>query len=71
MSDIATNIRLIREIRKLTQEGLADLTGYSQKHISRLENGETPIKEECLNRIAKALHISVEKIVNLDVSSML
>ena len=35
MSDIATNIRLIREIRKLTQEGLADLTGNSQKHISR------------------------------------
>ena len=71
MKEIGKNIRIIREIKGLTQEGLADLTGFSQRHISRLENGQTPIKEKCLNRIAKALDIPSDKIEYLDISSFL
>jgi len=29
MKEIGKNIRIIREIKGLTQEGLADLTGFS------------------------------------------
>ncbi|MGC6490204.1 MAG: helix-turn-helix domain-containing protein, partial [Flavobacteriales bacterium] len=35
----------------------------SQKQISSLENGKTPIKQDDLVRIAKALNILVDKIV--------
>lgn len=71
MKKIGENIRIVREIKGLTQEGLADLTGFSQRHISRLENGQTPIKEKCLNRIAKALDTPSDKIKNIDISSFL
>jgi len=71
MKKLGRNIRIVREIKGLTQEGLADLTGFSQRHISRLENGQTPIKEKCLNRIAKALDTPSDKIKNLDISSFL
>jgi len=71
MNNIGGNIRLIRGIKKLTQKGLADLTGFSQRHISRLENGQSPINEKRLNRLAKALNVPVEKIKNLDISSFL
>ena len=62
MKEIGKNIRIIREIKGLTQEGLADLTGFSQRHISRLENNQSPIKEKCLNSMAKALDIARDKI---------
>ena len=71
MSDIATNIRLIREIRKLTQQGLADLTGVSQKQISRLENGKNPINKDCLTKLANALDVSQKTILTIDFSSIL
>lgn len=71
MKKIGENIRIVREIKGLTQEGLADLTGFSQRHISRLENGQTPIKEKCLNHIAKALDTPSDKIKNIDISSFL
>lgn len=71
MSDIATNIRIIREIRKLTQQGLADLTGVSQKQISRLENGKNPINKDCLTKLAIALDVSQKTIITIDFSSIL
>ena len=71
MKNIGKNIRIIREIKDLTQEGLAKLTGYSQRHISRLENNQSPINEKCLNSIAKALDISKDEIKKLDETSFL
>lgn len=71
MKKLGENIRIIREIKGFTQEGLANLIGCSQKQISRLENGQTPIKEKCLSRIAQALDTSIDKIENFDISSFL
>lgn len=42
-SDIAAqfgnNVRTIRKMRKLTQQNLSDICGYSQKTLSDIERG--------------------------------
>ena len=56
-------------MRNLTQEALAYC--YSQRHVSRIEKGEMPLKEECIQRIATALKVSPQKLIDLDFDSFL
>ena len=54
----------IRELRKaanpnLTQEGLAKASGLPQSHISRIESGQHSPSNKTLERIAKALDVSI------------
>ncbi len=71
MKKLARNIRIIREMRNLTQGALGRAIGYSQKHISRIEKGEIPLKEDCIKCIAKALKVSPKKLIDLDLKSFL
>jgi transcriptional regulator with XRE-family HTH domain len=71
MKKLARNIRIIREIRNLTKGALGRTIGYSQKHISRIEKGEIPLEADCIKRIAKALKVSLKKLIDLDLKSFL
>ena len=71
MEKLGRNIRLVREIKGLTQEGLGRATGYSQKHISRIEKGQIQLSEESIERISKALKVSPQKLIHLDYDSFL
>ena len=71
MKKLGRNIRAVREMRNLTQEALAQAIGYSQRHVSRIEKGEMPLKEECIQRIATALEVSPQKLIDLDFDSFL
>ena len=71
MSNVGRNIRIIREIKNLTQEGLAELSGFSQRHISRFEKGQTPVGKKCLLRLAKALNVSQKTLLTFDPTSLL
>ena len=71
MKKLGRNIRIIREIRNLTQESLAQAIGYSQKHISRTERGQIQLNKACIERIAEALDVSPQKLKDFDYKSLL
>ena len=53
----------IRKIKKITQKQIANLIGMEQTTYSRKERGISSITIAEWERIAKALEVSVEKIV--------
>jgi transcriptional regulator with XRE-family HTH domain len=53
--EVAALIRRMREVRGLTQHGLAVRMGSSQSVVARLETGDHEITMKTLSRIAAAL----------------
>ncbi len=51
-------LKIWRQRRKFTQEGLAAKTACSQMEISRLERGKIP-NPELRNRIEKVLNVTI------------
>jgi len=66
--EVGFNIRRIREERGLSQEELADLAGLHRAYIGQIERGEKNIGLKNLEKIAKALNISIK--VLLDISAI-
>jgi transcriptional regulator with XRE-family HTH domain len=66
--EVGFNIRRIREERNLSQEELADLAGLHRAYIGQIERGEKNIGLKNLEKIAKALNVSIK--VLLDISSI-
>lgn len=58
----ATNLRLLREKAKLTQQELADIADVSKKTIQRIENADNRVTIDTLFSIADALEISMRKL---------
>ena len=50
-------IRMVRELQELSQQNLADLSGFSQSNISALENNSTNLGRERALILAKVLHV--------------
>lgn len=63
-SNIGDRIRNIRERRNLTQEDLADLSGVHRVTIAKYEAGRIEPKSKSLQKLASALEVSVDEIVN-------
>ena len=61
---IGENIRKFRTELKLTQKELGEAIGTTQQMIAQYENGRRRPKVETLNKIAKALHTTVEELSN-------
>jgi len=59
---IGDRIRLIRNQKRLTQKGLAELAGINEKYISRLEHGEENVTLDTLMKITSPLGISLEEL---------
>ena len=55
-------LQQIRKARGLTQEKLAELAGIHEKHISKLELGTYMPSFNTLNKILKALDLSIEDV---------
>ena len=55
---VGRNVKRIREQKRLTQERLAELSGFSQQYISGLENGRRNPSIVSLYELAKALGVS-------------
>jgi transcriptional regulator with XRE-family HTH domain len=52
---VSTEIRALRRARKITQKGLALLSGLSQQHLSYLEQGRGGIELATLRKVLGAL----------------
>ncbi|KAB2918486.1 MAG: helix-turn-helix transcriptional regulator [Hyphomicrobiaceae bacterium] len=59
-------IRELREAKGLTQEELAERTGISVAHISRMENGKRGVSRENARKIAAALERRAAEVLGLD-----
>ncbi|MEZ4713003.1 MAG: helix-turn-helix transcriptional regulator [Caldilineaceae bacterium] len=57
-------IRVWRRHRKLTLQQLADEAGISKPYLSQLESGKRIGSTDVLHRLATALHVSLEDIIN-------
>jgi transcriptional regulator with XRE-family HTH domain len=57
---VAGNIRRIRTRKRITQEGLAGLSGLNKAHMYRIENGIAGSPQlDTLEKIAAALEVHI------------
>ena len=57
------NLRRIRLDKGISQEKLADLAGRHRTYISSVERGERNVTLETIERLAKALGVSMSKLM--------
>ena len=63
---IGNKIRQIRTLKGFSQDNMATELGISQKAYSLIENNESNINEEKLNKISKILKVTVDDIKNFN-----
>jgi len=63
---VGKNIKLARIKAGLTQEQLAERADISSSYVSAIERGKQSVSLEYLNRIADALNIMVQELLNYD-----
>lgn len=66
MKKITDTIRIVRLLRNLSQENMAEDLKMSQQGYSKLERGERDIKFSKLDAIARILGLKVEDILSFD-----
>jgi len=65
LKQIGSNIRKYRRARKISQENLANECGMDYSQLNRMELGKVNFSISYLFRIAKALEISPEELIDL------
>ena len=60
---LATNVRLMRQDRQMTQEDLADLTGISSRYVGSIERGRVSASVTILGKLAEALGVSACSLI--------
>ena len=61
---IAKNLVSLRKARKLTQQDLAEKLNYSDKAVSKWENGRSMMDISMLKPLSECLGVSVVEIIN-------
>lgn len=62
---LATNLRRLRTEKGMSQEALADLAGIHRNYLGGIERKERNVGLDNLERIARALGVSVSDLVAL------
>ncbi|WP_447640692.1 MULTISPECIES: helix-turn-helix domain-containing protein [Chitinophagaceae] len=70
MSNIAQNIRTVRELKNLTQEYVAEKLHMSVANYSNIESGKTNITLVRLEEIANVLGVDYQNILSLTPSQV-
>ena len=60
---VAENLREIRRLRKLSLEGLAELTGVSKSMLGQIEREESNPTLQTLWKIAAGLRVSLTSLI--------
>ena len=67
MLTLYRNIRSRRTELKMSQDTLAELTGYKDRsYIAKIEKGEVDISESKIREFAKALKVSPQELMGWD-----
>jgi transcriptional regulator with XRE-family HTH domain len=56
---VASNVKRLRDLRRLSQERLAELAGTSNKSVSEVERGVTNVRIDQLAAIATGLSVTM------------
>ena len=62
---IGLNIMRYRKEQGLTQDQLADLTGYSRNHIQRVETAASKPTVGLLLDVSQVLHVPLERLMEI------
>lgn len=65
--ELSKRVKELRVKKGLSQEQLADVTGLSLRTIQRVENGETIPRGDTLKRLAIALQVSPDELIEWQV----
>ena len=63
LTQVASNVRRLRQTSNLSQAGLAELSGISRRMIVSIETGEANVSLSTLDRIAAALKVRFSELV--------
>ena len=66
---LGRNLKILRKKNNLTQEDLADSLAVSRQAVCMWERGERTPKISVLTKIAKTFEITIDNIVNSELSS--
>lgn len=61
--EIGKRIKQHREKNRMTQANLAELTGFTEQHISNVERANTKLSVDALIKIIEALDVSADEIL--------
>lgn len=62
---LGQRIRRFRLAKKLTQDGLAELTGIDYKYIQKIEGKKPPaVRIDTIQKIAKALKVKLADLMD-------
>ncbi len=63
LTRFASNVRRLREKKKLSQKSLADKVGISVSYVSMLERGQRSPPLETIEKMAKALGVPAASLL--------
>lgn len=63
---VGENIRIVRDLRGISQQFLADEIGISQKQLSKIENGQVSPTFLLVEKICEKLDISLQELLRLN-----
>ena len=63
---IHEKLRVIRMCRGWSQDEMAEKLGYSTNGYAKIERGETDIKVDRLGKIAEAIGVDLQQLLNLN-----
>ena len=62
----ARNLKKMRVKQRLSQEKLADIAGLHRTYVGSVERGERNISIDNMERLASALNITIQDLLNVD-----
>lgn len=62
------NVRILRRLREISQESLAEQAGIYRSHITLIERGEINVSIDTMERIAHALGLEVRDLLDPEFS---
>ena len=60
---VATNLRLLRHAKNLTQEELAERAGLSARYVGAIERADVSASVTVLGRVADALNVEAADLI--------
>ena len=66
LENLAKKIKELRKLKGYTQDDLAYYSGIARSTIGNLETAQNDIVLSKLNKIAKALHVTISELLKFD-----
>ena len=63
-TELAKKIKELRSRKGMSQEELAESSGLNLRTIQRIENGETEARGDSMKRLARALHVNPDELID-------